>query len=87
MQRAAFGAADMPRTIVLDPMLRSAWDNPQGHAETVGKVVAARLRSTTPPASARCTGNGITWNHAATASMNDRSRRLSGGKLSSRVII
>jgi predicted 2-oxoglutarate/Fe(II)-dependent dioxygenase YbiX len=33
----------MPRTIVLDPMLRSiadiAWDNPQGHAETVRNVV------------------------------------------------
>src|ERR1700744_1336150 len=38
-----FGAADMPRTIVLDPMLRSiadiAWDNPQGHSETVGNVL------------------------------------------------
>ena len=43
-----FGAAEMPRTIVLDPMLRSiadiAWDNPQGHAETVGNV----LRSLPP---------------------------------------
>jgi predicted 2-oxoglutarate/Fe(II)-dependent dioxygenase YbiX len=39
----AFGASEMPRTIVLDPMLRSiadiAWDNPQGHAETVRNVV------------------------------------------------
>jgi predicted 2-oxoglutarate/Fe(II)-dependent dioxygenase YbiX len=39
----SFGASDMPRTIVLDPMLRSiadiAWDNPQGHAETVRNVV------------------------------------------------
>ena len=39
----AFGASDMPRTIVLDPMLRSiaeiAWDNPQGHAETVRAVL------------------------------------------------
>jgi peroxiredoxin len=34
-----FGAAAMPRTVVLDPMLRAiadiAWDHPQGHAETV----------------------------------------------------
>jgi predicted 2-oxoglutarate/Fe(II)-dependent dioxygenase YbiX/peroxiredoxin len=39
----AFGAADMPRTIVLDPMLRSiadiAWDNPQGHAATVANLL------------------------------------------------
>jgi predicted 2-oxoglutarate/Fe(II)-dependent dioxygenase YbiX/peroxiredoxin len=39
----AFGASEMPRTVVLDPMLRSiadiAWDNPRGHAETVRKVV------------------------------------------------
>src|ERR1700710_697322 len=39
----AFGASEMPRTIVLDPMLRSiadiAWDNPQGHAETVRVVL------------------------------------------------
>ena len=38
-----FGADEMPRTIVLDPMLRSiadiAWDNPQGHTETVGAVL------------------------------------------------
>lgn len=49
-----FGAADMPRTIVLDPMLRSiadvAWDNPQGHSETVGNCCAACLRSTIPQA-------------------------------------
>ncbi|HEY0912639.1 MAG TPA: 2OG-Fe(II) oxygenase [Bradyrhizobium sp.] len=40
---ASFGASQMPRTIVLDPMLRSiadiAWDNPQGHAETVSAVL------------------------------------------------
>src|ERR1700753_475302 len=34
----AFGAADMPRTVVLDPMLRSiadiTWDVPPGDAET-----------------------------------------------------
>jgi predicted 2-oxoglutarate/Fe(II)-dependent dioxygenase YbiX/peroxiredoxin len=39
----SFGASEMPRTIVLDPMLRSiadiAWDNPQGHAETVRAVL------------------------------------------------
>jgi predicted 2-oxoglutarate/Fe(II)-dependent dioxygenase YbiX len=39
----AFGAQEMPRTVVLDPMLRSvadiAWDVPQGHAETVGNVL------------------------------------------------
>ena len=33
----------MPRTVVLDPMLRAvadiAWDMPQGHAETVGSVL------------------------------------------------
>jgi predicted 2-oxoglutarate/Fe(II)-dependent dioxygenase YbiX/peroxiredoxin len=38
-----FGAAEMPRTVVLDPMLRSiadiAWDHPQGHAETVRAVL------------------------------------------------
>ncbi|HVX78241.1 MAG TPA: 2OG-Fe(II) oxygenase [Bradyrhizobium sp.] len=38
-----FGAAEMPRTIVLDPMLRSIadipWDIPQGHAETVRGVL------------------------------------------------
>lgn len=43
-----FGAADMPRTVVLDPMLRSiadiAWDNPQRHSETVGNA----LRSPPP---------------------------------------
>jgi predicted 2-oxoglutarate/Fe(II)-dependent dioxygenase YbiX len=40
---ASFGASQMPRTIVLDPMLRSiadvGWDNPQGHAETVRAVL------------------------------------------------
>jgi predicted 2-oxoglutarate/Fe(II)-dependent dioxygenase YbiX/peroxiredoxin len=40
---ASFGASQMPRTVVLDPMLRSiadiAWDNPQGHAETVSAVL------------------------------------------------
>ena len=39
----AFGAADMPRTIVLDPMLRAvadiAWDHAGGHAETVRNVL------------------------------------------------
>jgi predicted 2-oxoglutarate/Fe(II)-dependent dioxygenase YbiX/peroxiredoxin len=39
----AFGAAEMPRTIVLDPMLRAvanvAWDYPAGHAETVRGVL------------------------------------------------
>jgi predicted 2-oxoglutarate/Fe(II)-dependent dioxygenase YbiX/peroxiredoxin len=44
----AFGALSMPRTVVLDPMLRSiadiAWDMPQGHADTVRGV----LRSLPP---------------------------------------
>jgi predicted 2-oxoglutarate/Fe(II)-dependent dioxygenase YbiX len=39
----AFGAQEMPRTVVLDPMLRAiadiAWDNPQGHAQTVRNVL------------------------------------------------
>jgi predicted 2-oxoglutarate/Fe(II)-dependent dioxygenase YbiX/peroxiredoxin len=39
----SFGATDRPRTVVLDPMLRAiadiAWDNPQGHAETVQNVL------------------------------------------------
>jgi peroxiredoxin len=39
----AFGAAEMPRTIVLDPMLRTvadiAWDHAGGHAETVRNVL------------------------------------------------
>ncbi|MGA7807199.1 2OG-Fe(II) oxygenase [Bradyrhizobium sp.] len=38
-----FGAVEMPRTVVLDPMLRAiadiAWDLPQGHAETVCNVL------------------------------------------------
>jgi peroxiredoxin len=38
-----FGAAEMPRTVILDPMLRAiadiAWDNPQGHANVVRTVV------------------------------------------------
>jgi predicted 2-oxoglutarate/Fe(II)-dependent dioxygenase YbiX/peroxiredoxin len=38
-----FGAAEMPRTVVLDPMLRSIadipWDTPQGHAATVRNVL------------------------------------------------
>jgi predicted 2-oxoglutarate/Fe(II)-dependent dioxygenase YbiX/peroxiredoxin len=38
-----FGAQEMPRTVVLDPMLRAiadiAWDMPQGHAETVSNVL------------------------------------------------
>jgi peroxiredoxin len=44
----SFGALAMPRTVVLDPMLRAvadiAWDFPQGHAETVRNV----LRSLPP---------------------------------------
>jgi predicted 2-oxoglutarate/Fe(II)-dependent dioxygenase YbiX len=39
----SFGAHEMPRTVVLDPMLRAvadiAWDMPQGHAETVGNLL------------------------------------------------
>ncbi|SDR79764.1 2OG-Fe(II) oxygenase [Bradyrhizobium canariense] len=39
----SYGALEMPRTIVLDPMLRAvadiAWDFPQGHAEAVGGVL------------------------------------------------
>jgi peroxiredoxin len=39
----AFGAREMPRTIVLDPMLRAVadigWDCAQGHAETVRNVL------------------------------------------------
>ena len=39
----AFGAGVMPRTIVLDPMLRAiadiAWDHPQGHANMVRTVL------------------------------------------------
>jgi predicted 2-oxoglutarate/Fe(II)-dependent dioxygenase YbiX/peroxiredoxin len=38
-----FGAAQMPRTIILDPMLRAvaniAWDHTAGHAQTVRDVV------------------------------------------------
>src|SRR5215831_4807771 len=39
----AYGAAAMPRTIILDPMLRAVadvtWDHPAGHAETVRRVL------------------------------------------------
>jgi peroxiredoxin len=39
----SFGALEMPRTVVLDPMLRAvadiAWDFPQGHADTVQGVL------------------------------------------------
>jgi len=39
----AYGAAAMPRTVVLDPMLRAvadiAWNDPAGHAETVRRVL------------------------------------------------
>ena len=39
----SFGALEMPRTVVLDPMLRAvadiAWDSPQGHADTVQGVL------------------------------------------------
>ena len=38
-----YGAADMPRTIVLDPMLRAVanipWDHPTGHAASVRSVL------------------------------------------------
>ncbi|HZR74622.1 2OG-Fe(II) oxygenase [Bradyrhizobium sp.] len=38
-----FGAGEMPRTVIIDPMLRAiadiAWDNPQGHANMVRTVV------------------------------------------------
>ena len=41
----SFGALGMPRTIVLDPMLRSVadipWDFPQGHAQTVHQVLCS----------------------------------------------
>ena len=40
---SAFGAAEMPRTIVLDPMLRAVanvpWNEPAGHAQTVRGVL------------------------------------------------
>ncbi len=40
-----YGAGAMPRTIVLDPMLRAvaniAWDDPQGHARMVRQVLAS----------------------------------------------
>jgi peroxiredoxin len=39
----SYGALEMPRTVVLDPMLRAvadiAWDFPQGHADTVQGVL------------------------------------------------
>jgi predicted 2-oxoglutarate/Fe(II)-dependent dioxygenase YbiX/peroxiredoxin len=39
----SYGAAAMPRTVILDPMLRAvadvAWDEPAGHAETVRRVM------------------------------------------------
>jgi predicted 2-oxoglutarate/Fe(II)-dependent dioxygenase YbiX/peroxiredoxin len=38
-----YGAAAMPRTVILDPMLRAiadvGWDEPAGHAETVRRVL------------------------------------------------
>jgi len=41
----SFGATEMPRTIVLDPMLRAvaniAWDHAGGHAQTVRSVLAS----------------------------------------------
>ena len=41
----SYGAAEMPRTIVLDPMLRAvaniAWDHAGGHAQTVRAVLAS----------------------------------------------
>ena len=40
----AFGAAQAPRTIMLDPMLRAIadipWDFPEGHAKTIRQVLA-----------------------------------------------
>ena len=40
-----FGAGAMPRTIVLDPMLRAVanipWDHADGHAATVRQVLAS----------------------------------------------
>jgi len=40
----AFGATDMPRTIVLDPMLRAIanvpWNFPEGHARTIRTVLS-----------------------------------------------
>ena len=40
---AAYGAAEMPRTVVLDPMLRAVanigWDHPSGHANAVSELV------------------------------------------------
>ena len=39
----AYGAAEMPRTVILDPMLRAVadvpWDEPNGHAQTVRGVL------------------------------------------------
>jgi predicted 2-oxoglutarate/Fe(II)-dependent dioxygenase YbiX/peroxiredoxin len=39
----AYGAAEMPRTVILDPMLRAVadvpWDEPNGHAQTVRAVL------------------------------------------------
>jgi predicted 2-oxoglutarate/Fe(II)-dependent dioxygenase YbiX/peroxiredoxin len=41
----AFGAGEMPRTVVLDPMLRAIadipWDSPHGHLETVRNVLSS----------------------------------------------
>ena len=43
-----YGASEMPRTVVLDPLLRAvadiAWDFPQGHADSISSV----LRSLPP---------------------------------------
>ena len=40
---ASFGAREMPRTVVLDPMLRAiadvAWDSPAGHGNTVLNIL------------------------------------------------
>ena len=40
---AIYGAADMPRTVVLDPMLRAigniGWDHPSGHARAVSELL------------------------------------------------
>ena len=49
-----FGAAAMPRTIILDPMLRAIadipWDYAAGHAQTVRDVLKSLPESTTSPA-------------------------------------
>jgi len=62
----AYGAAQMPRTIVLDPMLRVvadiAWDHADGHVETVRNVLAGLLEvddSAGVPLTARHVGSAL----------------------------